>query len=74
MIVQLLESSCLLTATAMDPNLKCRHSHVSLLLSQGPKSLWDSAAEKYKMSILHFHVKVNANLKLYCKFITLLSS
>lgn len=62
--MQLLESSCLLTATVMDLNLQRRNSHVSLLLSHDPKFLWDSAAEKYKISVLHFHFK--SMLILYC--------
>lgn len=57
----------------MDPNPKSRHCHVSLLLSRGPKSPLDSVAEKFKISILHFCVKVNANLTPFRKFITLLS-
>lgn len=47
----------------MDSNQKCRQCHESLLHSQGPKSLWDSAAETYKMSALHFLIKVNANFR-----------
>lgn len=54
---------CLLTATMMDSNQKRRQCHESLLHSQGPKSLWDSAAETYKMSALHFLIKVNANFR-----------
>lgn len=47
----------LLTATVMDLNLQHSNSHVSVLLNQDPKFLWDSAAEKYKIRVLHFHIK-----------------
>lgn len=59
----------LLTATVVDWNLQHSNSGVRALLDQNPKFLWDSAAEKYKIRVLHFHIK--SMLILHCLNINL---